>query len=204
MRLSGYVHAALGTACLAAAVVGGGQASALTIDFEGLPPFLSPGASIPGITVSPEGGIIDEAGVSTVTGVPFPPGSLATSGSNLLGNLFGNTFTITLDTPADQVSAFTVGSFASGVFGTITMRAFASGLPVGVVSTSSLDIGDSGLPEGFLSLSAPGITSVRFEADVGGASSFLIDDFTAVAVPEASLSLLFLMVLGVLAAEGRR
>lgn len=186
------------------ALAGSPSRAATIVDFEGLPNFLSPGSAIPGITISPEGGIADEATVALVTGLSFPPGSVATSGTALLGNLFGSTLTITFDEVVMQVSLETVGSLASGMFGTITLDAFAGATLLGSVSSDPLALGDSGAPESLLDLGAlTGITSIVLSSDIGGASSFLVDDLRFTVVPEPSTGLLVLFGGVLLSGAGR-
>lgn len=164
---------------------------AATIDFEGLPNFLSPGSAIPGITVSAEGGIADEATLALVTGSTFPPGSVATSGVALLANLYGAVLTITFDAPVAGLSVQTVGSLGVGSFGTITAEAFAGAVSLGTVASDPFAIGDSGAPEALLDFGAlGGITSVVFSASSPGAATFAIDDLT---VPEPAVGLLLLV-----------
>lgn len=177
-----------------------GQTRAVTIDFEGLPAFSAPGASLPGVVVSAGGGILDEAGAAAVTGLVFPPGSLPTSGVNVLANLFGADVSIQLDRPALEVSVRVVGSIADGAFGAVTLTAFAGLHPVGSVASDPAAIGDSGAPEGVLSIDAgggPGITTLLFAADPGGTATFLLDDLAFTPVPEpTSLALGLLGLLG--------
>jgi len=157
----------------------------ILITFEGLTPFVSPGSAIAGIVVSPEGGILDEPWVAAITGLPFTPGTVATSGANVLGNVYGSNLTITFAEPAVEFSVQTVGSLASQNFGTITVTAYSGASPVGSDSSDPLAIGDSAAPEDEMSLAyAPGITSAVFSSDIGGTSSFLLDDLLFTPVPE--------------------
>ena len=166
---------------------------ATTIDFEGLANFVSPGPSIAGIIVSPEGGIADEATVALITGFAFSPGTVSTSGTSLLANLYGSTLSITFDTPATNVSLQTVGSLSGSVFGTVILEAFAGSTLIGSVSSDPAVLGDSGAPEALLDLgSLAGITSISLHSDIGGASTFLIDDLAYSAVPEPSTAVLLL------------
>ena len=171
-------------------LVGGTPANAITLtaDFEGLSPFLSPGLAIPGLVVSPDGAILDEAAVAAVTGLSFPPGSVATSGTNVLGNLYGPSLTITFLTPVQSVSLNAVGSVSDGAVGTITMTAFSGGSVVGSASSDPNLIGDSGAPESSLSVLAPAITSVTFASDIGASATFVLDDLTYVLVPEPGVA----------------
>jgi len=135
--------------------------------------------------VSPAGGILNEAAVTAVTGLGFPPGTVATSGTNVLGNVYGSNLTITFTTPATDFSVQTVGSLASQTFGTITVTAYDGASLVGSDSSDPLAIGDSGAPEAVLGLAyAPGISSIVFSSDIGGASSFLLDDLLFTPIPE--------------------
>ena len=181
----------LGLLILGALLLAGPPRSALavTIDFEGLTPFTAPGASLTGITVSAAGGILDEAGVAAVTGLAAPPGTVAVSGTNVLANLFAPVLTIAFDAAVSAVSLHTLGSLAGGLFGTITAEAFDGVLLVDSDASDPGALGDSGAPEDVLSLAAPGgITSLVLFSDIGGASSFLIDDLTFTPVPEPALA----------------
>jgi hypothetical protein len=177
----------------------------ILITFEGLTPFFSPGAAITGIVVSPEGGILDEPGVAAVTGLSFTPGTVATSGTNLLGNVYGSSLTITFADPVTDFSVQTVGSLASGNFGTITVTAYDGASPIGSASSDPLVIGDSGAPEALLGLTyTPGITSIVFSSDIGGASSFVIDDLLFTPIPEPGTWTLTLAGILALVVAGRR
>ncbi len=169
------------------------QATPVVVDFEGFPDFTAPGSAIPGITVSPEGGILDEQALALVTGIPFPSGTVATSPDSVLGNLFGATLTIHFDIPVREVFVETVGSLADMSFGTITMEGFAGTTSIGLTRSDPTAIGDSGAPEQRLGLvRLPGITHVVFSSDIGGATSLLLDDLTFTPVPEPSSGLLVL------------
>ena len=175
-----------------------------TIDFEGLPSFFSPGASIPGISVSPGGGIADEAAVSLVLGITFPAGTIATSGTSVLGNLFAETVTIDFDDPVTAVSLHTVGSLGDATFGTITVEAYGAIGLLGVLDTSGAALGDSGAPESLIDFGAlSGITSLSFSASTPGPSTFVIDDLSYTLVPEPGTGLLVGLGLVLLASTRR-
>ncbi len=177
--------AVLACSILLAAQTAAALPAPILITFEGLSPFASPGASITGIVVSAAGGILDEPAVTAVTGLAFPTGTVATSGINVLGNVYGSDLTVTFTTPAADFSVQTIGSLASQSLGTITVTAYAGASPVGSDSSDPLLNGDSGAPEDSLALTySSGITSIVFSSDIGGASSFLLDDLLFTPVPE--------------------
>ena len=122
-------------------------AAPILITFVSLGPFFSPGSAIASIVVSSQGGILDESSITLVTGLSFRPGTVATSGTNVLGNVFGSDLTITLGIPASEFSVQTIGSQASGSFGTITVAACDGGSPLGTASSGPDVIGDSSAPE---------------------------------------------------------
>ena len=200
-----FVAASLACVVFLAAQSATALPTPILITFEGLSPFVSPGSAIAGIVVSPAGGILSEAAVTAITGLSFPAGTVATSGTNVLGNVYGSSLTITFSTPAAEFSVQTIGSLASQTFGTITVTAYDGASPVGSDSSDPLAIGDSGAPEAMLGFTyAPGISSIVFSSDIGGASSFLLDDLLFTPIPEPGTWALTLAgLLALMAVRGR-
>ena len=178
-------------------------AGAVTIDFDSLPSGTSPLGSLPGISVSGDGLVLDETTLVAVTGIPFPAGSVATSGANVLTNALGAVLTISFATPVTSVSVETVGALAGSTFGTITMEAFNGALSLGSATSNPAAIGDSGAPEATLSLAPPGsMTSVVFSADLSGPATFALDDLVFTPVPEPGTALLVVAGAAVLGLRG--
>jgi hypothetical protein len=196
---------ALGCLILLAARSAAATSAPTLIGFVGFPAFLSPGSAVAGIVVSPEGGILDEASLALITGIDFPPSTVATSGTDVPGNVYSSNLTITLATPATEFSVQTIGSLISGSPGTITVTAYDGALPVGSDSSDPLLIGDSGSLEDLLAVShAAGFPSIVFSPEVGGASSFPLDDLSFTPLPEPGSWTLIVPGLFALLAMGRR
>lgn len=181
--LRGALAGLLFVFCLA----GTSAQAAPVLDFEGLALFADPSLeSLAPFSFSPSA-LVDEVTLGTLVGFQVPgdvaPGTLATSGSQGLVNLFDPILLITLQQP--------VGGLELSV---VTLQ----GQPLLLEALDSVGqvidqwqglppLGPSGFPQGRFRLEQTGISALRVSAGLE-ATSFFLDDLEV--VPEPRLALL--------------
>lgn len=147
-------------------------------------PLASPRDTIPRLVFSRDAAVVSEALVTLLTGFPFPAGSLATSGTQVLANLYGPSITIDFLSPVNAVAFNTVGEISGSAVGSVLAFGFFGATLVSTASSDPTALGDSGAPEALLLLNASQIDRLVLTSTSGRSASFVIDDLEYTVVPE--------------------